>query len=424
MKDSAWMRASVYISAVMLILLCGMTGCADGENAGSGDECAATASPGSEERLTPEAELPSGPTEPAASLKMQPARLFPGDAAYETVRSAVLAQQLQVPGQPLGEAEDIFEDAALFELSLQPPSAPAGRFYALLLDTGRSRGSYDLWLLAGDELDTAEIVYLASAGDVAWNTAKLLFTTAAGAEIQLWSEKPFSSEELRTTLFWDGSSLEVVERVTGFESMAHYALKEELLKSGRVGEAMLMGEPETYPYLQDPLYFRLPLLALREAHRYALLQHEKDDPHAAAEALQWGLDEYFRVHFSFSFYSLPAGSADELARVLEEAALEAVPHEDYRMPFGDLLGIINDYAFFRAEAGDCFEAEIFLREVTRLAPHRTVAYLNLADVQWCLHKRREAAASYTVYAAQMEQRGLQESIPERVKLRKDPAAGD
>ena len=82
-----------------------------------------------------------------------------------------------------------------------------------------------------------------------------------------------------------------------------------------------------------------------------------------------------------------------------------------------IVGEVNNYGFYLAEAGRSKDAVEVLSSVTDAAPDRTVAYLNLADAQFAAGAAADAKASYVEYAKRMTAAGNAAHIPPRVAER-------
>jgi tetratricopeptide (TPR) repeat protein len=75
---------------------------------------------------------------------------------------------------------------------------------------------------------------------------------------------------------------------------------------------------------------------------------------------------------------------------------------------------LNDLCYFLEEGGKYREAANILREIVRLCPDRTVAYLNLADAYTGLQQNDKAKEYYLKYIELMKYNGKQKKIPQRV----------
>jgi len=82
-----------------------------------------------------------------------------------------------------------------------------------------------------------------------------------------------------------------------------------------------------------------------------------------------------------------------------------------------IVGEVNNYGFYLAEAGRAKEAVEVLSSVTDAAPDRTVAYLNLADAQFAAGAAADAKTNYAEYAKRMTAAGNAAHIPPRVAER-------
>lgn len=82
-----------------------------------------------------------------------------------------------------------------------------------------------------------------------------------------------------------------------------------------------------------------------------------------------------------------------------------------------LVGQLNDYGFFLAEAGRPGDAAGVLETVIDLDPERTVAYLNLADALFATGDVAAAKRHYADYRQRMTDAGKEARIPPRVAER-------
>jgi hypothetical protein len=82
-----------------------------------------------------------------------------------------------------------------------------------------------------------------------------------------------------------------------------------------------------------------------------------------------------------------------------------------------LVGQLNDYGFYLAEAGRLRDAAGVLESVIDLNPGRTVAYLNLADALFATGDVDTAKRHYADYQKRMIAEGKQARIPPRVAER-------
>ena len=109
----------------------------------------------------------------------------------------------------------------------------------------------------------------------------------------------------------------------------------------------------------------------------------------------------------------PVDAVEELRRLHAEAfrhkgtppsllpLRELLIRHDYRQlgrHEADVPRLLNDTAFWLSEAGRLAEARPLLLEVLRRDPQRTPAYLNLADLDWRLHKQQPYDARHPARA--------------------------
>ena len=88
-----------------------------------------------------------------------------------------------------------------------------------------------------------------------------------------------------------------------------------------------------------------------------------------------------------------------------------------QLPLADYITAFNDYGFFLQQNGCLEESAAVLALATRLAPHRALAYLNLADSEWKLGQKTKAKNSYLNYLRLQREQAGQAAIPPRVLQR-------
>lgn len=81
---------------------------------------------------------------------------------------------------------------------------------------------------------------------------------------------------------------------------------------------------------------------------------------------------------------------------------------------GAVISAINDYAYFLQENNQAMESIVFLNDVVKAEPDRAVAWLNLADSNWMVGKKNEAASQYAKYKNIMLSKNNKSKIPSRV----------
>ncbi|MFS2093284.1 tetratricopeptide repeat protein [Pseudomonas sp. Pseusp11] len=86
---------------------------------------------------------------------------------------------------------------------------------------------------------------------------------------------------------------------------------------------------------------------------------------------------------------------------------------------GVVILAINDYAYFLQENNQAIESIPFLNDVVAAEPSRAVAWLNLADSNWAIGKKNDAAKQYAVYRNLMLKVNRKSKIPQRVFERSD-----
>ncbi len=180
-----------------------------------------------------------------------------------------------------------------------------------------------------------------------------------------------------------------------------------------VDRGLLLQAADTLSGIFYPWRYFVPeemsVAILARSHELALSFHSEGRTGSACSVMVAVTDANFALGVEADWFSsIPP----------EDEYLEG-PFAEY-LPFEDALEILNDYAFLLAEAGNPIPAEGLLRRVLALAPGRTVAYLNLADVLWVLGETEEARTRYGEYARMMDDAGLLRSVPERALERGGP----
>lgn len=148
--------------------------------------------------------------------------------------------------------------------------------------------------------------------------------------------------------------------------------------------------------------------SIRKAERRSIQLYGMGDPAAAAENLAVMFELMSRAVNTKRF---------ELKHTLsrEEAWLDAF--EFQRLPLSDYITALNDYGFFLQQSSCTRESAEVLALVTRLAPERAVAQLNLADSLWSLGNLKEARLGYEHYLKLQSLHAGTMSIPSRVYQR-------
>ena len=178
-----------------------------------------------------------------------------------------------------------------------------------------------------------------------------------------------------------------------------------LLSDGRIAEASAeLGEvfyPHNY-YIPEELNVRF----LESAHAEALGRWRAGDRDGALEAFADAFGAFELTNFDTDWYLRQGGAAD----------LAASDYGRY-IEAPRLAEIVNDYGFFLHQAARLQGALEALTAVLLLDPDRAVAHLNTADVLWDLGREEGADRHYTRYLHLIEEKGLDVTVPGRVRQR-------
>ena len=100
---------------------------------------------------------------------------------------------------------------------------------------------------------------------------------------------------------------------------------------------------------------------------------------------------------------------------LMESYAESFPIEWLGEESSDLspIVVLNDYAFFLQQAGRSLDAIDMLKEILKVRPKRTVAWLNLADAYWDIKEYSLAREAYKNYISMMRAAKKNKNIPYR-----------
>lgn len=74
----------------------------------------------------------------------------------------------------------------------------------------------------------------------------------------------------------------------------------------------------------------------------------------------------------------------------------------------------NDFAYYLEQSHSYYEAKTILNSLIKIAPSRTVAYINLGDAYWGLKESDKAKTAYQKYIELMKASGKESKIPQRV----------
>ncbi|QMV41387.1 tetratricopeptide repeat protein [Cohnella cholangitidis] len=228
------------------------------------------------------------------------------------------------------------------------------------------------------------------AGDMFLNTAKLEFSTA-GNHVYIWTQSPYSAYESYVDLEWAGDTFYVAEHEFDDPTKLYFEEKAQLVKAKDI-EGLIAQYDSMFP-LYPSFYesnFTLAAPALKLAHQKAL-QVQKKDVKKAIKYLEYGLDQYGDA---FGIWGYTVGT-------LKKTDIVGNPddsnYRESRLTLSAYVGILNDYGYFLSLAGRNKEAQPILANVIKLVPSRTVAYLNIADVEWTLGQKTAAKAHYKQY---------------------------
>lgn len=345
---------------------------------------APAAGPAAPKQAPPPAETAPPPAEtvlPPAETVPPPAAPLddPGLLAWVAQEQARLGLNLDLEG------------ATAFPLDLAPVPAGYDRLVAVLADDR-------LFLVAqsGDGVRRRLVAHLA---ETHFNLVKLRVSSDA-AHIYIWSQLPFRAMSMDTVLVWDGRTLAVQAREVTDPTFDYFERREQLIAARDLDGLMALAQDQhlLYPGAYEGYYSQPPRI-LRLAHARALERYRAGSLPDALLLLHFGVETYAAI-----FGHWPG-----------EPIGDSGPYAEYRLPDWQLAPIMNDYAFFLSESGNHQAAEPILRQVLQVAPDRTVAYLNLADVLWNLGRPEEARAYYRQYLERMQP--YPEQVPDRVRAR-------
>jgi tetratricopeptide (TPR) repeat protein len=226
-------------------------------------------------------------------------------------------------------------------------------------------------------------------GNMFINTAKLDISTQDN-HIKVWTQAPFRAFESDVDLDWTGDKLQVISHKYTDPSALFFEQKSLLIQNKDV-DGLIKQWNEDYPmypmFYSD--YFTLATPALRLAHQKAL-SLQKNNLKTAISYLEFGLQQYDKS------FIIPGYADGTLTKTDIIGTKDSLYTED-RLSLSAYVGIVNDYAYFLSLSGRIKEAKPILVNVTKLVPNRTVAYLNLADVEWSLGQRNDAKTHYKQY---------------------------
>ncbi|HLN64986.1 MAG TPA: tetratricopeptide repeat protein [Symbiobacteriaceae bacterium] len=341
---------------VAALLTLALTGCS-GAPAPAAEPASA---PAPAAQATPEPAQPAVPAAPAVGPGEAPTPKAPDAAATSQIEAAAR-------GQLSGDVRNVQA------FPLKQGRVPAGYDQLIVVTGPDNRVS----LVSVDKAKSKAKV-LSTVTDVLWNAVKVWVSDNDKGQVVVLSQQPFRATERSVTLAWDGRMLQVVSDVSADPTAAYYRKREPLLAAGDLEGLMKLAEQPLYPHFYDGFHTQ-PGPILKLAHQRALQKYQTGDLETALRYMEYGILEY-----EVSFGDLVEPNASNL-------------YPEWQLPVADRIELQNDYALFLAEAGRAKEAEPLLLQVIKAAPDRTVAHLNLADVEWDLGKQPQAREHYQKY---------------------------
>jgi len=276
---------------------------------------------------------------------------------------------------------------------------PEGVFRAKI--TGiEENGVFTIYLIGVREGKGAPLFLASGLFTEEYNMAKS-WAYYENGEIHLWFQMPFSAASTEGRFVWNAEDRTLVS--TGYErgdpSFDALDLAGSYMDEGRISEAVEELNNIMYPdhyFSPDEMTVRL----LRAANTAALEESGNRHYQAALDVMQ-----------SVSgFYN---GFTDVLSWAPDSSAYLESLFPQY-MKISEFAEILNNYAFYLEKTGNPDEAYTILNSVLKLDRHRTVVYLNIADVLWAQGRHAESGGYYDNYRIQMITAGLEDRIPERV----------
>jgi len=225
-------------------------------------------------------------------------------------------------------------------------------------------------------------------GDMFLNTAKLEFSTE-GNYLYVWSQAPYSAYESIVELEWAGDRFYYASHVYDDPTARYYAEKADRLKAKDLNGLIELAE-EGYPLYPGSYEetFTLAGPVLKLAQQQANKAHKKY-PETALRYLEYGLEQYAEAYGTW-------GYVDGTLKKAELTDPERT-YSESRLTLGAYVAALNDYGYYLYLNGQNKQAKPVLVNVVKLVPSRTVAYLNLADVEWKLGQREAAKTHYKQY---------------------------
>ncbi len=113
----------------------------------------------------------------------------------------------------------------------------------------------------------------------------------------------------------------------------------------------------------------------------------------------------------------------EMIGVCETCEQENTPEKwikawnNAKLPVNDYVAALNDYGFFLQKVNRHSKAIEIFEMVLKIAPQRSVVFLNLADSYWEVNRWQKAKSNYQIYANRMDRQNNIQAIPKRVERR-------
>lgn len=344
----------------------------------------------------------AAPTVPTTTTAAQPSPEHPSPPATQAMPVA--------PTESENDPALLEKIRALLAAQSQQKLEKAPRLFPLALTaipTGYTRLeaaalSQKLYLLAINS-DQGTVKLLDSLDGALINDVKLDVHSDAST-IHTWSQQAFHALSKSADITWDGQHLKLLSSSIADPTRAYFAQEAELVHNGDLDGLMQLLEHNAplYPNFYSEDYTQAKP-TVQFVYQQALARYRAGNKQGALAALRYGI---FRHELAYG---------DLLSQPNTPNAQE---HQADQLTLAERIPIANDYAFFLAESGDNKGAEPLLLRVIQLAPDRTVAYLNLGDVEWSLDKPDAARHYYQKYLDLLGPNKAQ--APQRVRDRLKP----
>jgi tetratricopeptide (TPR) repeat protein len=143
---------------------------------------------------------------------------------------------------------------------------------------------------------------------------------------------------------------------------------------------------------------------------YLSMQYYDDLEYRIAESIEWGHQKALKAYQAKN-YSLAAN----IMLQLEENCAWLMPIEEILEDH--FITIWSDVTLFYLKAGKYQDCIALSKRILQHYPDATSVYLQYGDALFKLKNTKEASKIYQQYTLQMEQKGLSDKIPSRVKKR-------